>query len=54
VSIVRSELAQRLTRWREVIVWGAVLAVGLALVVRGLSPGAVRRTLFPASGCRAR
>jgi hypothetical protein len=38
VSIVRPELAQRLTRWREVIVWGAVLAVGLALVVRGLSP----------------
>jgi hypothetical protein len=40
VSFIRPDLARRLVRWREALVWTAVAAAGAALVLRGLVPPA--------------
>ena len=61
MSFVRPELAARLRRWREPMVWAALLGVGLWLVWRGYARAraaavraraALRRA--PASGCCGR
>ena len=35
MSFIRPALVTRLIRWREALIWGAVLAIGAALVWRG-------------------
>ncbi|WP_111429767.1 hypothetical protein [Rhodobacteraceae bacterium DSL-40] len=40
MSFVRPEVAARFARWREVLLWAAVAALGLWLGARGLAQGA--------------
>jgi hypothetical protein len=39
MSFIRPELASALARWREPLVWGGVMALGLALAWRGYAGG---------------
>lgn len=47
MSFVRPELVSQARRWRESLIWAAVLALGLSLVWRGLARGEV---LAPVGG----
>ena len=58
MSFLRPELAARLRRWREPLVWGALLAFGVWLAWRGYGALAplpflrrAARSPPPASGC---
>jgi hypothetical protein len=46
VSFVRPELVERLRPWREALLWGAVLAVGVLFVMRGIQSGGVLLVAF--------